>query len=241
MLMFKMTDNSKRALLRAALATVVSVGFHLVVFPFDGWPKLAVGVLITVALAVMVAALVDRAFLVYAGTPERQALRTGLVQRPAEVWQNGVLLGSMEIADYAALRRGVYRDPRLAFEQLVAVGRFVVRALDKVVVMVPILGFWFAIGTAVFAPEIYVDLAREVQSAAPGEIATAARNLVLLGLVLVLASLAMVAALSDRFSIRNCYSEALADRLRLHFKSTTVGSISVHWHAPVQATSSVQP
>ena len=68
------------------------------------------------------------------------------------VTANGIDMGMIRDSDYASIRRQVYGNGVIHARQLFATLAALVRVFDSMFLSIPVLSFWFVVGTAVFAP-----------------------------------------------------------------------------------------
>ena len=226
-----MNSKRKTLLIRAASAVIASLFLNLAFRTYDGWGVLAFNVLTAVAAAVAFGKLFDRydaklSARIEAGDQGSWAVRL-----------NGVELGTITDRDYAAMQRTVFRDGRVAVAQLVNIGRVAFVVFDKLVLGVPIVAFWIAIGLLLFVPESYVDLVRELQKLDPSALAVTAKHFLQIGLMFAMVAFGAMATCGYRFGFRNRYSESIGRLLRQHFRTSVVGDLELHRSAHLENAS----
>lgn len=140
---------------------------------------------------------------------------------------NGVRIGNVSDAEYAAMQRHVLHDPRNAVAQICNLGRMASVVFDKIIVLVPQLFFWGIVAAAVFAPDSCTEVIRELQKADAAAITAMARTALHLGVSGALAGVVFMVAMGFRFGYRNRYSEAIGRMVRLHCGASAEGDIQV--------------
>jgi hypothetical protein len=215
-----MTDKRQTILLRIALAAPLAA---LIVLSFirtdNDWIELTIIAPVLGALIFALGWLLDRYDATL--TTRMQAIDQG----EWEVWLNGIKLGTVTDNDYAAMQQAVLRDSRVAIEQFMNVGEVMIVVLQKLVLGLPVMVFWFGVGSALFAPECYADLARELQKAEPTTVAAAAKRVLQCGMVFGIVTFCWMAVFGHRFGFRPCYSEAVDRILRQRFNTPVEGEI----------------
>lgn len=143
---------------------------------------------------------------------------------------NGVNVGAISDAEYAAIRLSVFLDRRNYVAQFMNVGKVGARAIDSICIGVPIAMFWLVVGVALIYPETFSAIYNELQTAGPDAILAsvkiAAKLIGLCAMLFVLVN----AMFGARFGFTNHFSEATGTALRKHFRQAAEGNISlVRW------------
>lgn len=130
---------------------------------------------------------------------------------------NGVKVGTVSDADYAAIRLQVLGDVYLYIAQLFNARRVLMRIAESMILSVPVLIFWAILGLGLFAPDQCASVLVDLRAATPAKIALFA-GFVLDGM-LVVGMLAFASALNTtffgaKFGFVNCFKEAAAEKLR---------------------------
>jgi hypothetical protein len=134
-----------------------------------------------------------------------------------DVWVNGVKVGTVTDARYAAIQQHVYGDSRHAMAQFLNVGQMALVVIDKLVRTMTLLLIWFAVVLTVFVPAWYLLPAQEFQPA----FATAIAQIAWLSVM----TLGIRAVLGARFGFKNCYAAAMGRLLRQHCNTPAEGEV----------------
>ncbi|MVF24171.1 hypothetical protein EVC37_21540 [Methylocaldum sp. BRCS4] len=214
--------NFKRWALTTMLAVVAVLMFSFFWRADRGWLDLLTISALTAAASVGLNYWLDQQSAAYA---RRIAAGNTLTW---DVLMNGVKIGTVTDAQYAAMQRSAFRDYRNAVAQLLNFGHMVLVALGKLVIVVPGLAFWMAAGTALSPPESSVEIVREVHKADPATIASAMRSLLDAAVAVSVIVIPMTAIMGFRFGFRNYYSAAVARMLRMHCGTPAEGDIHLY-------------
>jgi hypothetical protein len=149
-----------------------------------------------------------------------------------DVELNGVKVGTVSDADYAAIRLQVFGDIWLYLAQVANVGRILLRIADSMITSIPIVAFWAMLGLGVFAPDQCAIALADLRSVTPAEIALFAHfvfgSMMVVGL---LATAINVALLGANFGFVNQFSEAIALKLRHKLGVAAEGHLKlVRWY-----------
>lgn len=144
-----------------------------------------------------------------------------------DVRLNGITIGSLSDADYAAMQQDALRDGRNALAQLLNIGRVLFTVVDRLIVVVPVLVFWGVLAFAAFAPYSPAEMLLEFQQVDAATIKRTLGQLLQIGATLVLMTMMMMPVLGFRFGFKNCYSAAVDQMLRYHFKMPAGGDFRV--------------
>lgn len=116
--------------------------------------------------------------------------------------------------DYAVMRRAVRRDGRVAIAQILNAAQVIMAMIGKLVCYVPLMAFWFAIGLALFAPDTFAGLVRELQTADPVTVSGTARTFLRVASIIAYFAIAATAVLGgSSLGLRNCYAESMHRRM----------------------------
>jgi hypothetical protein len=141
-----------------------------------------------------------------------------------DVWVNGVKVGTVTDARYAAIQRHVYLDASHAFAQLLNLGHMAWRVIDKLMLAVPLQLIWITVGLAVFSPQSLTLSAAELQQAAKAVFTVV--------LWLSVITLIIQAALGARFGFKNYYAAAVGRLLRQHCGTPAEGDVHLSRISP---------
>jgi hypothetical protein len=150
------------------------------------------------------------------------------------VWDielNQVKVGTISDAEYAAIRRKCFTDPRLYVAQVMNALRVSLNAFDYCYRAIPLGLFWVIAALAAFSPDTIATVLAELHKASPdviqGAVANAARVLVVVMFTVV--AMHWMLGLS-RFGFIDRFDEAAGTALRKHCKAAAEGSIVlVRW------------
>jgi hypothetical protein len=144
-----------------------------------------------------------------------------------EVMLNGVSVGTISGAAYVAIKRDVYRDPRNALDQAANVGSAGVTILRKHFIGVPVTLFWCALAIKLGMPDAGAKFFDALAHATRPELAAAVGPMLLLYVFCLALVLGGAVSFGADLGLRNCYSEAINARLRLHCKTPAVGDLQL--------------
>lgn len=172
----------------------------------------------------------------YAAAMARHAYIAALQTRAAagalggvlwDVELNGVKVGSVSDADYAAICLQAASDWRNYMAQILNIGRVVMSMFESLIVGVPVMVFWSAILAAIFAPDALATCLAELRSATPAQLAAAAgvaARVLAIGGALLTAGVA-TGLLGTRCGFMNCFGEAAASMLRRKVGAAAEGHV----------------
>jgi len=148
-----------------------------------------------------------------------------------DVELNGVNVGKISDADYAAIRLQVFGDGRLYVAQLLNCGRVLMRVFDSMLMTVPVLAFWGLLAVAIVSPETCTEALNELRTATPASVAKFASFVFTFMMTLGMLSAGLTAALTGaRFGFVNRFGEATAGILRRRLRVAAEGDIVlVRW------------
>ncbi|WP_277594430.1 hypothetical protein [Pseudomonas chlororaphis] len=151
-----------------------------------------------------------------------------------DVRLNGIKIGTLSDADYAAMQQEALRDGRNALAQLFNVGRVAFTVIDRLIVVVPVLAFWGALAFAVFSPYSPADMLLEFQKTDVATVTHALKQVLQICVTLSLVAMFVMPVFGFRFGFKNCYSAAVDQMLRHHFNTPADGDFRVT--RPLNAT-----
>jgi hypothetical protein len=148
-----------------------------------------------------------------------------------DVELNGVKVGTVSDATYAAIRLQVFDDVRLYVAQLLNCGRVLMRVFDSMLLSVPLLAFWGLLAVAMFSPESCAEALNQLRAATPASIAKFASFVFSFMMALGLLAAGVNAALMGaRYGFVNRFSEATANALRRRLGVAAEGElVLVRW------------
>lgn len=217
----KMKGKHKRWALSVMVAIISALAFtlYLGTGTGSGWISLLSVVVITAGFSLAGNYFMDK---------HNERLTTRQANEHPVIWNvmmNGVHIGTISDAQYAAIQREVFQDARLVVSQSLNLGRVVLSAIDKSLVATPLVLFWIAIGLAIFSPESYVFMINGLQKADATSIRSAALNLLQLALPMMFVTIAGMAIVGQRFGFKNYYGEATNRMLRQHCNTPVDGDV----------------
>lgn len=162
------------------------------------------------------------------------ALNRRMATVDGPVWDielNQVKVGTISDAEYAAIRRKCFTDPRLYVAQVMNALRVSLNAFDYCYRAIPLGLFWVIVALAAFSPDIIVTVLAELHKAGPDVIKGAVANAASVLVVVMFVVVAMHWALGvSRFGFIDRFDEAAGTTLRKHCKAAAEGSIVlVRW------------
>ena len=178
------------------------------------------------------------ALFVFGGNALRTRYLDSLDRRVAAVdgpvWDvelNQVKVGTINDAEYAAIRRMCFTDHRLSAAQLMNALRVMLNAFDYCYRAIPIGLFWIGVALAIFSPETIGSALAAVQHASPSDMSSAVAMAGRLLAVLMIVSVGFHWVLGlSRFGFINRFDEAIGTAVRKHCGVPAVGSIVlVRW------------
>lgn len=209
-------------LLQLTIAVIVSLTICAFTGLLDkGWLSVLMNVVVTVAAMYGMQYMMNY-------TSARYSKRINDPSAPdLDVRLNGITIGSLSDAEYAAMQQEALHDGRNALAQLLNIGRVLFTVVDRLIVVVPVLVFWGVLAFAAFAPYSPAEMLLEFQQADAATIKRTLGQLLQIGATLVLVTMMMMPVLGFRFGFKNCYSAAVDQMLRYHFKTPADGDFRV--------------
>jgi hypothetical protein len=132
-----------------------------------------------------------------------------------DVELNGVKVGRISDSKYAAVRLQVFEDWRLYVAQLLNCGRVLLRVLDSMLMVAPVLVFWGLLAVAILSPGYCTEVLNELRTVTPAAIASFASLLLTAMMTVGLLSAGLSAALTGaRFGFVNRFGEETTRTLR---------------------------
>jgi len=147
--------------------------------------------------------------------------------RPFEwtVMVNGVSVGTIRDAEYAAILRHVLRDSGVAFHQLASFLKWTITVALKVMTFVPVIVFWMLALIAVALPDELMPFLHVLSAAWQ---ARASGGALVENFVGVISMLAILSALLTTPARSRCYERAVHRLIRQHFNTPADGWVLVH-------------
>ena len=228
-----MNNKHTTLVLRITLALVVSPAITFLAGSASGWAGFALSALVAAGVTVAIGWIFDR------HDARLTARVEGEVSGEWEAHLNGVRLGVISDADYAAIQRATFRDGDVPLLQARVLVRVAVRVFNQLALGVPILVFWIGIGLLILAPDSCIAFARSLEAAGPSEIVAMATKALELCFFFVLITIGCTVAMGNRFGFRNCYADSVSKLLCQHFKTPATGEVTVwrmvQFHKPTSA------
>jgi len=165
----------------------------------------------------------------------------------ALVWQvtvNGVTVGTITDAHYAAIQHSIYFDIRAYLAQLINLGRVLNRIVNTWFVAIPLGVFWCVMLGYFFAPNTFVSVLSELQQATPAQIVAGTRTLMDLLVISSIALITVGVATGHSFGFVDYFDLAIGKDVRAAVGCAAEGKTSLFTfdHATIPAeTDSVHP
>lgn len=215
-----MSVNFKRLFLNALMAVIAALVSICLFGTYGG----VLGLLTVVVLAAAFGAGIN-----YLTNKHEARLRKRIeadVQITFDVLMNGVKVGSVTDAEYATMERFVFRDLYVSVQQsFFNVVRIAFSVLDKLIIAVPVMCFWGFIFVAVYAPESFSEISRELLNADVTQLSSEIRPILSVVVSVAVLTVFVMGFLGARFGYRNYYREAIDRRLRFHCETPAEGTI----------------
>ena len=216
-----MSKQHTTLMLRVALAVAAAPVVTLIYARTWSWAGVAFNALAVAAFTVGIGWLVDR---LVAGLHARMHADASCEW---EAHLNGVTLGAISDADYAAIQLSVYRDVRVALMQAMNFVQVARTVLNGFVFGLPIAAFWIAAGLAVWAPASCIDFVNSMIAADASTIASTTAQFLQVCLVVHLVGFGLMVAVGSRFGYRDCYYNEVGRLLCQHFKTPVTGEVTL--------------
>ena len=142
-----------------------------------------------------------------------------------DVWMNGIKIGLITYAQYAAIQRYAFGDGRLVIAQALNLGRVALNIAGKVFVGVPLLMFWLLVVASIATPEAITEFAQAWRTANLADLTDSLRGLFHLVAMVSVMTVGVMCAIGYRFGFRNHYGEAVARMIRQQCNTPTEGEI----------------
>lgn len=160
-----------------------------------------------------------------------QATSNTAAPKGLDVYMNNVHVGTLSDDQYQEMRQAIRKDPKNAVKQVLALGaavfRFTFSSIGQLLRDIPVIVFWFAVLAAIFSPQSYTDVMRAIEiEGIPAAAKTMLRYATMLAL-LPLAVRLMISCAHWETGLHNVYAAALTDRIRKHFKLTSIGQLTI--------------
>lgn len=147
------------------------------------------------------------------------------------VWHvqvNGVTVGEMKDADYAAIRRSVFFDWRLYVAQFSNFGTIALRMVDYLFAAIPITVFWLVMGCFFFVPDYFADALSAIQKVTPTQAVAAIPVLARLLIAVSVIALGAHLLAGRRVGFVNEFEQACGSRVRRALACAVDGEISLY-------------
>nr|WP_312130836.1 hypothetical protein [Stenotrophomonas pavanii] len=131
-----------------------------------------------------------------------------------DVWMNGVKIGFITDAQYAAMQREAFGDIRLVVAQALNVGRVALNIAGNIAIAVPVVVFWIIVVAMLVSPETVKELWGTLLAADLEAQMESLRYLIHLVVMSCIAATALMGAMQFRFGFRNRYTETVAGMIR---------------------------
>jgi hypothetical protein len=141
------------------------------------------------------------------------------------VMVNGVSVGTIRDAEYAAILRKVLRDDCVAFDQLAYFLKWTITLALKAMTFVPVMVFWTLALTAVSLPDELMPLLQELSAAWQARASGSALVDTFFG---VIGMLAICSAFLTTPARAGCYKRSVNRLIRQHFGTPADGCVWVH-------------
>ena len=215
-----MNTNFKRLFLNALMGLFVAQVFIHIFGIYGGLLGLLAAVAMTVAFGAGINYL----------TNKHDASLTKRIeaddQITFDVLMNGVKVGSVTDAEYATMERFVFRDLYVSVQQsFFNVVRIAFSVLDKLILTVPVMCFWGALFVAIYEPESFSEITREILNTTVSQLPLAIRPILSVVVSVFVLTVIVIGFLGARFGYRNYYREAIDRRLRFHCETPAEGTI----------------
>lgn len=146
-----------------------------------------------------------------------------------EVYVNGVAVGTISGQDYLRLKREAYCDPDNATGQVANVVSVIATLLRKQLVAIPVTLFWFSLLLMLVKPDLAASALDAFRAGAtPAQLAAAAKPMLAVYLVTVVAAGLVVVMFGCDLGFRNRYDEAIKERLRRYCKTPATGDVQLY-------------
>jgi len=142
-----------------------------------------------------------------------------------DVWMNGVKIGRVTDAQYAAIQLYAFGDGRVVVAQALNLGRVALNIAGKAFVAVPLLMFWLIVVASIATPESITALVEAWRTADLAALTASFRTLFYMVAMVSLLAVAITFAIGYRFGLRNHYAEAVARMIRQQCNTPAEGDI----------------
>lgn len=155
-----------------------------------------------------------------------------------DVWMNGVKIGCITDAQYAAIQRHAFSSGRWVGAQTLNLGRVALNIAGKLFVGVPLLMFWVLLVAGIATPESLTEIAQAWRDADLATMKASFGTLLHFVAMVSILSVAIMFILGFRFGLRNYYTEFIARMIRQQCNTPTEGDIHL---SKIDMTADVVP
>lgn len=141
---------------------------------------------------------------------------------------NSVEVGRVTDAQYATMQLQAIRNRGNALAQVKNLGSVAVTILDRLVIGVPAMFFWGFLTLALWSPDFFMAIVREILSGDTASNLSFIRFLLLFTVMVCLASFFLLLLFGVNFGFVNYYSEALNRMLRHEYNIPDEGVMHLH-------------
>jgi hypothetical protein len=160
----------------------------------------------------------------------KRARAENLIEWTVEM--NGVNVGTITDAEYAAIRLAVFSNTGHYVRQLRNLGRVAFRIFDYCYAGIPIAAFWIMGGLAILEPDVFTSIIAAFQKSGPDAVAQAlsvAAQLFIPFAIMIFGMHTLI-GMSPRFGFVNQFSEATMHAVRTRCGVAAEGSMQlVRW------------
>lgn len=146
------------------------------------------------------------------------------------VWQvqiNGVTVGELADADYAAIRRTVFLDGRTYGAQIMNLANVGLRMVDYLYMALPLAAFWLALGAFFFTPDSFAQALDAIRQITPAQAVAAIPMLAQLLVFVSMLTLGLHFAIGRQFGFVNQFDLACGSHVRRAVSCAADGSVSL--------------
>lgn len=143
------------------------------------------------------------------------------------VYVNGVQVGNLRDADFAALQLRAHDEPGVYLIQMWRVIRVGCRLLKHLLVMTPLMVFWVAVVVAVVSPQTFQETAHGFKAFTAQDIHAIASHTISLAVVLVLLAGGVALALGARCAYPDPFLEVLHRDVRRKLRIPADGQVVI--------------
>lgn len=146
-------------------------------------------------------------------------------------WQvsvNGVAVGIIADAVYAAIRRHVIFDVHIYVAQLFNFGNVLFRVIDSLFVAIPLGVFWCGLACYFFEPDTFASILAELQKVTPAQIVSSAPTILQMMVVVSIMLITAAAVTGRSFGFVNQFDQAICKGIRRAISCAAEGDIFLY-------------